>query len=213
MSQNGGRSRREREEEFRRNIVIDAAEILFSEKGFDGTTVTDIAERSELAKGSLYQLFKSKQEIVDAIVDRKVAEMHDTLGSIFSKDISPMEKLFLVMDSKLRAIWHNRRFAKLFITEFHGFNWYMEIPVLKRFHESVKEMLGRIESVIIEGQEAGQIRKDIPHKLILASMGGISNAIIHLWLREEVEVDIDEVVEMARDLFFNGVQPLKGDRK
>jgi AcrR family transcriptional regulator len=208
-----GKSRREREEEFRRNQVLDIAEMLFSANGFDGTTVSEIAERSELAKGSLYQLFKSKQEIIDAIVERKVVEMMETLDAIFDRETSPLEKLFQIMESKLRGIWHHRDFARLFINEFHGFNWYMETPILECCREKVMVMLERMEILITEGQKCGEIRDDIPYKLILASMGGISNAVIHLWLREELDLDIDKTVQMAKDLFAQGISPLRGVNK
>ena len=161
MFSHDGKSRKEREEEFRRQHVLESAEALFAEKGFDGTTVSDIAERSELAKGSLYNIFKSKQEIVDAIVERKVDEMRKTLDEIFAKDIGPREKILLIMEAKLRGIWEHRGFAKLFINEFHGFNWYLEIPILKSCGESIIQMLKQLELLIIDGQKAGEIRGDV----------------------------------------------------
>ena len=205
-----GKSRKAREEEFRRKLVLDSAESLFEEKGFDGTTVSDIAERSELAKGSLYNLFESKQEIIDAIVERKVDEMRRTLAEIFGSDLSPREKLFRVMEAKLRGIWHNRGFARLFINEFHGFNWYMEIPILECCRESLVEMLRQVEALIIEGQKQGEIRDDISYKMVLASMGGISNGVIHLWLKGDTEIDFDGALDMAKELFVNGIRPQTG---
>ncbi|MCX6646972.1 MAG: TetR/AcrR family transcriptional regulator [bacterium] len=213
MFSHDGKSRKEREEEFRRQHVLESAEALFDEKGFDGTTVSDIAERSELAKGSLYNIFKSKQEIVDAIVERKVDEMRKTLNEIFAKNISPMDKLLQIMDAKLRGIWENRGFAKLFINEFHGFNWYLEIPILKSCGESIIEMLKQLELLIIDAQKAGEIRDDVHYKLVLASMGGISDAVIHLWLKEDSDIDIESVIEMAKELFVNGIHPQTGGSK
>lgn len=211
ISQNG-KSRKELEEEFRRGLVLDAAELLFAETGFDGTTVSEIAERSELAKGSLYQIFKSKQEIIDAIVDRKVQDMKSSLAGIFKLEIRPSEKLFKVMEAKLRGIWRNRGFARLFISEFHGFNWYMETRSLECCRSTVKEMLESLETLVIDAQKAGEIRDDIPHTMVLASMGGISNAVIHLWLRSDgdTDINIEDAVKQARGIFLNGVRPVKG---
>ncbi len=206
------KSRKVLEEEFRRGLVLDAAELLFAETGFDGTTVAEIAERSELAKGSIYQIFKSKQEIIDAIVERKVQDMKSTLAGIFSLQIRPSEKLFKVMEAKLRGILRNRGFARLFISEFHGFNWYMETPSLECWQSTVKEMLVSLETLVIDAQKAGEIRDDIPHKMVLASMGGISNAVIHLWLRSDSDTDIniEEAVKQALGIFLNGVRPVAG---
>jgi AcrR family transcriptional regulator len=62
--------RRRREKEQRRMEIIDAAEKLFYEKGFDGVTMDEIASAVELSKGSLYVYFKNKDSLFFAIVAR-----------------------------------------------------------------------------------------------------------------------------------------------
>lgn len=54
----------------RRNEILDAAEQLFVTKGFDGTSTNDILERVGIACGTLYYHFKSKEEILDAMIER-----------------------------------------------------------------------------------------------------------------------------------------------
>ena len=50
--------------------LLDAGAALFAEKGYDGTTMTEIAERAGAAIGSLYQFFPSKQALAVALFDR-----------------------------------------------------------------------------------------------------------------------------------------------
>jgi len=59
-----------KEAEERRNEILDAAEELFSQKGFDGTSTNDILEKVGIARGTLYYHFKSKGDIMDAIIKR-----------------------------------------------------------------------------------------------------------------------------------------------
>jgi len=59
----------------RRNEILDAAEELFNQKGFDGTSTNDILEKVGIARGTLYYHFKSKEDIMDALIDR----MTDTI--------------------------------------------------------------------------------------------------------------------------------------
>ena len=59
-----------KEAEERRNEILDAAEELFSQKGFDGTSTNDILEKVEIARGTLYYHFKSKEDIMDAMIER-----------------------------------------------------------------------------------------------------------------------------------------------
>jgi AcrR family transcriptional regulator len=56
--------------EERKNEILDVAERLFAEKGFDHTSTNDIIHEIGIARGTLYHHFKSKEEILDAIVER-----------------------------------------------------------------------------------------------------------------------------------------------
>lgn len=56
--------------EERRNEILDVAERLFAVKGFDGTSTNDILAEIGIARGTLYYHFKSKEEILDAVIDR-----------------------------------------------------------------------------------------------------------------------------------------------
>ncbi|MFX3631750.1 MAG: TetR/AcrR family transcriptional regulator [Candidatus Pristimantibacillus sp.] len=54
----------------RKNEILDAADELFGQKGFDGTSTNDILEKVGIARGTLYYHFKSKEDIMDALIDR-----------------------------------------------------------------------------------------------------------------------------------------------
>lgn len=56
--------------EERKNEILDAADKLFTQKGFDGTSTNDILEVVGIARGTLYYHFKSKEDIMDSLIDR-----------------------------------------------------------------------------------------------------------------------------------------------
>ena len=60
--------------EERRNEILDVAQTLFSEKGFDHASTNDIINRIGIARGTLYHHFSSKEEILDAIVERMTGD-------------------------------------------------------------------------------------------------------------------------------------------
>ena len=64
--------RRIKEPEVRKSELLDAAQKLFIEKGYAKTTVTDILNVHGLSKGVFYYYFKSKEEVMDAIIERIV---------------------------------------------------------------------------------------------------------------------------------------------
>lgn len=59
-----------KEAEERRNEILDAAEKLFGEKGFDSTSTNDILNEVGIARGTLYYHFSSKEDILDAMIER-----------------------------------------------------------------------------------------------------------------------------------------------
>ena len=59
-----------KEAEERRNEILDVAEKLFGTKGFDQTSTNDILNEIGIARGTLYYHFKSKEEILDAMIER-----------------------------------------------------------------------------------------------------------------------------------------------
>lgn len=64
-----------KEADIRKNEILDAAEILFTEKGYDSTSVADIMNAVGIAKGTLYHHFKSKEDIMDALIKRQTANL------------------------------------------------------------------------------------------------------------------------------------------
>ncbi|WDH83254.1 TetR/AcrR family transcriptional regulator [Paenibacillus urinalis] len=56
--------------EERRKEILDAADELFSQQGFNGTSTNDILDKVGIARGTLYHHFKSKEDIMDALIER-----------------------------------------------------------------------------------------------------------------------------------------------
>lgn len=81
----------------RRNEILDTAERLFRAKGYEKCTVNDILKEVGIAKGTFYYYFKSKEEVLDAIVSRYKEIVVSRAEKILKKDdISPVEKLMHV---------------------------------------------------------------------------------------------------------------------
>lgn len=79
--------RRLREKEARRHQILDAARDLFFQKGFEATTIEDIAARVELSKGTLYLYFSSKEEIYFTLMHLGSRIMHEMLLKAAQADL------------------------------------------------------------------------------------------------------------------------------
>lgn len=71
-----------KEPEIRRAEILDVAEELFNTKGFDVTTTGDILQKAGIARGTLYYHFKSKDEILDAVIEREINRQIEALKPI-----------------------------------------------------------------------------------------------------------------------------------
>lgn len=78
----------------RRNEILKAAEKLFYEKGYDMATTNDILKAVGIAKGTLYYYFSSKEEIMNAIIDKTLRDVLTKVNKVANNDsLSVIEKL------------------------------------------------------------------------------------------------------------------------
>ena len=78
----------------RRNEILDVAERLFCAKGYDNTSTNDILAEIGIARGTLYYHFKSKEDILDAMIDRILDGIISKAGSIaLDESIPVLERL------------------------------------------------------------------------------------------------------------------------
>ena len=83
-----------KEAEVRREEILDAAERLFAAKGFDNTSTGDILDAVGIARGTLYYHFKSKEEILDGVIQRITARlMQDASEIVRQKELPVLERL------------------------------------------------------------------------------------------------------------------------
>lgn len=76
--------------EARRNEILDAADRLFGQKGFDGTSTNDILASVGIARGTLYYHFKSKEDIMDALIARYNQQIMDAARTIAADHSLPV---------------------------------------------------------------------------------------------------------------------------
>lgn len=83
-----------KEAEERKQEILDAAEMLFGTKGFDNTSTSDILDVVGIARGTLYYHFKSKEEILDSVIQRMTNRlMEDAKAIVRNKELPMLERL------------------------------------------------------------------------------------------------------------------------
>ena len=89
--------------EERKQELIDAAERLFMEKGYEDTAVSDIVREINVGQGTFYHYFKSKEDILRAVAEKQVAPLAEEVARIANSDAHSAQKLNAMMNSFLKA--------------------------------------------------------------------------------------------------------------
>lgn len=168
--------RKEREKEMRRMDIIDTAEKLFFEKGYENITMADISEEAELARSTLYLYFKNKKEIYLAISVRGTEILNEIFKECYNKGETGIEKVKMLM----MAFY---RFYKEY-PDYYNVNWSSykvlldhDMPKMEEIKRIRMEGFSFFGKALQEGIEDKSIRSDIdPVKANLVLALSIQNA-------------------------------------
>lgn len=147
--------RRRRLQELSRTHLLDAAEHVFAEKGYEVATVKEIAELAQLSVGSVYQLFDSKQSMFRAIFHRRNGEGLDALREALSRVDSPYERLHTLIDATVDFYLEHRTFFLLFEHAIGGSWLNMKVFFDVRNFEEYLEFVALPADIFAQGTESG----------------------------------------------------------
>lgn len=106
-----------KEAEERKNEILDVAERLFGTKGFDSTSTGDILAETGIARGTLYYHFKSKEEILDAMISRMTNRLIEEAKVIAEQKKVPVLQRFTRMMLSLNV--SNDNFSQELLAQAH----------------------------------------------------------------------------------------------
>src|ERR1700730_13957402 len=92
-----------------RRAIFEAALALFREKGFDATTMQDVATRAGVAKGAAYYYFPGKEAIVQAYYEAVQGAQERICSEVFANEKSLKRRLKTVLESKFDLVREDRR--------------------------------------------------------------------------------------------------------
>jgi AcrR family transcriptional regulator len=148
-------TKRELHAEERRHQLIDVALRLFSNKGYDGTTIKDLAEAGGVAQGLFYHYFQSKEELLLSVFERHgfTAELRSIVHP--SADRPASEVLQEVVESHYRLMTENEALVRILVRES------ITNPVLnERWMATCNEGVRLLAEYLSERVAAGELR---PH--------------------------------------------------
>jgi len=76
-----------------RNHIVEAADQLFYQQGYENTSFSDIADAVQISRGNFYYHFKTKDDILDAVIDRRLANTQTMLEHWETEEDNPADRI------------------------------------------------------------------------------------------------------------------------
>lgn len=149
--------------------ILRVAEKLFAEKGFDGTSIRDIAKEAKINVAMVSYYFGSKEQLLESIILNRVTDIKLQLDILTLEDLDPLQKIQKLIELYIDKINSNRCIYKIMHFEFSSSQ---RVINLQAFTDLKKGNLKSIESIIQDGQEKGVFRKDIVVPLLTTTILG-----------------------------------------
>ncbi|NVO86329.1 TetR/AcrR family transcriptional regulator [Hymenobacter terrestris] len=203
--------RKQREKVHREMAILDAAKKVFLAKGLIVATIDDIATEAELSKGTLYRYYRSKEEILLAINEQALRELHQEFTRATAGDGNGLDKILRM----------NRAYYQFVVANpvYFGFITFFESPFTSTTAAVVYETTTAINELVMGlvemGKQDGSIRTDLKTNLIAsiiwAGSYGTMQFIVnkgHL-LAQDYQVDLDELFETFLTTVDHGLRANK----
>jgi AcrR family transcriptional regulator len=185
----------------RHQRILDAAVHVFSDKGYHGTLVDEIAAEADTSKGGIYFHFPTKQAIFLALLDRLADTLRDRVEAAVAEHTDPVDRAEAALRVVLDTFGSHRRLARLFMVEALGagpeFNARM-IAIRASFADLIRAQLD-------EAVAAGAIPPLDTAVAATAWFGAVNEVITH-WALAERPGALEDVYPTIRALLLRGVQ-------
>lgn len=190
----------------RRDQLLDAAPVVLSAHGYGGAKVSDIVARAGVAQGTFYLYFRSKRDVVLALLDRfcglLLSERRETGAEIGQTDEEWQARMAERLRRLRRVIDEHRSLARLFFKEALGSDPEIEARV-RAFYA---EMAAVDEAVLRGAMRRGFVRL-LDTRVVGVALNGLwERAIVQFVLPGPEEVDIDRLTEELVALQLNGIR-------
>lgn len=181
--------------------IMEGAEELISEKGFNATTVRDIADKAGVNLAMISYYFGSKDKLLEAIFDRRGDHTKLMLEDLANKaGMSSLDKMFLLLDHYIQKIMNQQCFHKILVREQSvSSNEAIAALVLKMKRQNFEV----VKRLVSEGQKKGEFRRNIDVHLLMTTMLGTTN---HLFTSQHYYRELNNLQDMPEADFQKHLQ-------
>jgi AcrR family transcriptional regulator len=156
--------------------IMEAAEKLFADKGFEGTSVRDIADTAGVNLAMISYYFGSKEKLMESMFAYRSEFFKLTLENILqNKELEPMQKVDILIDHYIEKLMKQQCFHRVMVREQmvsnNGF-------IARQIIQLKKRNLDLITQLIHEGQKKGAFKKNVDIQLMMMTLVGTVSQLV-----------------------------------
>ena len=202
----GTRDRRSREKVARREAILQAARGVFTEKGLLASTIDEVAERAEVAKGTIYLYFRSKEEILSALLDEGLALVGKRFSEALDLSLPADENLRRLCDAYCRLYREEPQYFKLLFFCAHA-----DVRAKTCTNPSACQGLPPLAALIQKGIDEGTFSPMVDPSKVAAIAWASSNGIILMCEQDprgstRFDQPVEELLRTNMDLLIRGMK-------
>ncbi|GAC1637731.1 MAG: TetR/AcrR family transcriptional regulator [Herpetosiphon sp.] len=203
-NQSPPRPLKERQREERKELILQTAEAVLTEKGYYDTSIDEIATRVGIAKGTVYLHFPSKEDLVVALVERGLLTFLSAVEQAVSQPATARERLERIINATYNDNHGTRTHFFLSLANSPD----VRVRLFEK-QEALREHLDRftatISAVIEQGKMAGEFKEDVPTAVMVATCIGLLSPRVYEHLLRDQQLSREELVSAVGRIFFHGI--------
>lgn len=149
--------------------ILQIAEKLFAENGFDGTSIRAISKIAKINVAMVSYYFGSKEKLLESLIVFRTADLKIKLENLLQENVDPVQKIHKFIQLYISKIDQNRHFHQILLFEITSNKRAMDF---KSFSEIKKANINSLSSIILEGQKLKVFKKDLNIQMIIPTILG-----------------------------------------
>lgn len=181
--------------------VITAAQELFARYGFSKTTIDEIARDSHVAKSTIYTHFRSKDDIIEEVIQREGRALFAELTTSVEKINDPAEKIRIYITTRMKCIRQKINYYSAISDDFLEHHSFIE----KARQKNLEDEVTMVRAILVEGVEKGIFALRDPGLtafVLISAMKALDFPLKNGVRRPETRESIDHFIE----LLFDGIK-------
>lgn len=189
-----------------RNSLLDAAELLFQERGVSRTSLNDIAVAAGTTRGAIYWHFKDKADLFNAMMERVTLPFEEALQAGVEKDGDPIAHLRDAMLHALHKTATDDQVRRVFEVATHKVEYVEELSAVKERHLSVRnECLAQTTHGLKQAVRRRGVELPIPVAAAALGLHVMVDGLIQNWLLDPSAFELQRVGKQTIDAYLAGL--------